>query len=146
MTAKKIKVDLKGLVYENQVNLDAAAKQAVNDADYIVMATYSSDRTTRTPGRYWGATYALAAVAYANELEQTTGGHGHPQPLPSDIFIRSKSFYRRLRWQRERPEHSGGDCGYFRLGETAGESFRWKLFFEHPEKFGHIHVHGPKGA
>lgn len=70
VSAKKINVNLKGIVYENQDAPDGAAKQAVEDADYIVLATYSSDRTTRTPGLYWGANYALAAVRYANERKK----------------------------------------------------------------------------
>jgi beta-N-acetylhexosaminidase len=66
VAAKKINVNVKGIVYEKQNNLDDAAKRAIEEADYIVLATYSFDKATRTPGGYWGANYALAAVTYAN--------------------------------------------------------------------------------
>ncbi len=92
LSSKKITVNLKGMVYENQDAMDDVAKQAVEEADYIVLATYSFDRTTRTPGCYWGANYALAAVEYANERKKPLAVMAIRNPYDILFLPRVKAF------------------------------------------------------
>ncbi|MCL6611583.1 MAG: glycoside hydrolase family 3 C-terminal domain-containing protein [Peptococcaceae bacterium] len=58
-------IDVKGFVYEEISSITEQQRQAVDEADYVVLGSYSYDAASRTPGKHWAPDFALSVARYA---------------------------------------------------------------------------------
>lgn len=65
-------VDIKGFAYTDMKALSAEQRTAIDEADYVVLGSYSSDVATRTPGKHWIPDFVLDAVDYTNRIDRPT--------------------------------------------------------------------------
>lgn len=63
------RTEFSGVNYEKS-DLTPAIQQAIDQADYIILATHSYDVAGRTPGRSRTADFSLAAVNYAGQKDK----------------------------------------------------------------------------
>lgn len=58
--------------YENLSELTAVQKKTIDESDYIILATYSSTLSSRTPGQTATASFAAALTQYADQAAKKT--------------------------------------------------------------------------
>jgi len=61
---QSLQVNIKGFAYTDMKALNDEQKAAINNADYVVLASSSSDVSSRTPGKNWLPNYVANAAQY----------------------------------------------------------------------------------
>jgi beta-N-acetylhexosaminidase len=65
-------VDIKAFAYTEMKALTAEQRAAIDAADYVVLGSYSSNMTTRSPGQHWIPDFVLDVVNYTNLINRPT--------------------------------------------------------------------------